>query len=192
MRIDARIDFVDLGPQLFRIVVASLCAKIIERRIEHPQDVRGFVRDDRLLLLVPPDGDGDAGRASRVSQTIDLMKPARSVHGIRNHVWTRIERPAVLSHQPVHDGYADDAREPLEATHDERTMRPRTSQRYIKVVPVPLGYEHARTNWILFVGHDPVTEYGRRSPQDSFREDRFDPTPVPHPFDQLTHRRRLS
>jgi hypothetical protein len=60
------------------------------------------------------------------------------------------------------------------------------------IAAISLGYEHTRTDWIASVGRDPVTEYGRRSPQDSFREHRFGPAPVPHPFDQLTHRRRLS
>jgi len=32
------------------------CLRPTERRIEHPQDVRGFVRDDRPLLLVPQTG----------------------------------------------------------------------------------------------------------------------------------------
>ena len=53
VRIDQLVDGVDLAPQLRRIMVGALVGERVERRVQHPDDLGGFVADDRLPCLVP-------------------------------------------------------------------------------------------------------------------------------------------
>src|ERR1700732_2621420 len=101
VRINARIDLIDLCALFFRIIIAFLGPKTVKRRIEHPYDVRRLVRDDRPLLLVPKDRNGHARCALTISELVELIKLVYPVHPIGNHTGARLECPAVVPQVPV-------------------------------------------------------------------------------------------
>ena len=52
-RVDTRVERVDLGPEIRRIIVALGRAQAVESAVEHANDLRRFVADDRAGLSVP-------------------------------------------------------------------------------------------------------------------------------------------
>ncbi|MNV97863.1 hypothetical protein D3C71_1930380 [compost metagenome] len=75
----------------------------VKRRIEHANDLGGFIADDSLVFLIPQNRDGDASGVVRVCAQIELVEEivvVKVVAGGRREI--TVEGPAVFQHQRIH------------------------------------------------------------------------------------------
>ena len=92
--IDPRIDRVDLRAQSLWIVIVGIAGQLVEGRVEHADDLRTFVRDDGVALLVPQDRHGDATGIIGVDLGIDLPEQVLAEHGVAGRAFIGPETPA--------------------------------------------------------------------------------------------------
>ncbi len=157
--VDPSIDRVDVGAQRLRVVVAGSCSDLIELRIQHPDDLGGFVIDDGAPVLVPQHRNCGAAGVVRIRSGVDLMQEFGMVHRIRDDAGAIGEGPAVIQHQPVRHRHRDLGFEPFQHPHDQRAVRPGAGEADIEVVAAGFGLEAAdagRTG--AAVDGDPVAE----------------------------------
>ncbi|MNE30624.1 hypothetical protein D3C80_1241530 [compost metagenome] len=59
-RIDACVELIDGGAQRLRVEVQVVAGHAVKCAVEHADDLRRFIADDALLLVVPQYGHRDA------------------------------------------------------------------------------------------------------------------------------------
>src|SRR6185437_6603506 len=141
--VDAGVDLVDLGPKIARIVVARRGAGSIEGMIEHADDFRRFVVDDRVRLSVPQHRHCDAAAVVGPRLDVEGAQLLGAEDGVGNHARPIVEGPAALGEQPMDDRKRDHALETLKAAEDEGAVRPRAGERDDEMVAARLRLEAA-------------------------------------------------
>ena len=102
--VDLGIDAVDLGAQRLRIKIGRVGADAGEFRVEHADDLGGFVVDDPLGLLVPQRRHRDLAGIMRIARRVGLVQIVEAVDPVRRAIGKRrivLERPALVA-QPRH------------------------------------------------------------------------------------------
>ena len=126
MRIDIVIHLFDGVAHLFRPVIVTVAGQPVEGRVEHADDLGGFVGDDLARLFVPQDGHGNAPGRGRVAAGIDLVHEVAAEQVVAaGAMRVMIESPAVFQHQRMHYRHRDMVGQPLQLTEDQRAVRPR-------------------------------------------------------------------
>ena len=122
--VDPRVDLVDLLGLGRRIEIAVGRAELAEFTVQHLDDLRGLVADDRSLLSIPEHRNRRAPRVRLARHRVEHVerKPAVGGHEV---VETFRKPPAVLVAAIVRHGHADDVAQTLEVAHDDRAMGPR-------------------------------------------------------------------
>lgn len=83
--VDEFIDFVNLRAELLGIVGESsllLGDELIERSVEDTDDLRAFVVDDCMSLLVPQDGDCEPATIIGIGLEIQVLDVLRLIEGV--------------------------------------------------------------------------------------------------------------
>jgi hypothetical protein len=104
-RVDLGVQRIDLGAKVRRVEVEARVGEVAEAGVQHPQDVRGFVVDDRAALLVPERRHRRAPRDGGIGAGVDLVQVGRAVHhvAIRAGVIGVIaEAPALIGQRRLH------------------------------------------------------------------------------------------
>src|SRR6202049_3592521 len=160
--VDEGVDAIDLGAQRSRVIVFLRVRELVERGIEHADDLGGLVVDDRLLLLVPQHRHGDAAGEMGIGHQIDLAQPFLAVDEVGDRRRRLGEAPAAFQHYRINDGNRDHLFHLFQPAEDERAMRPRAGERHIEVIAAARGFETAFAGRPgRAVGRDPVVEAGR-------------------------------
>jgi hypothetical protein len=195
--IDRFVDRLDRLAQVRGIKILVVAGDADETRVEHPDDVGGFVRHDRGAFAVPQQWHGHAPRVLRVDHRVELMVIAHTVDRIAGsleavQVVADIGSvfPAVVQHVRMNDGNADSVFETLEPAEDQRAMRPGTGERHVQVVASSRGREPAISGRPgRAVGRDPVAVFRALALETPARTLRVVPLVVPDTVDQQAHER---
>ncbi len=105
----------------------------LERRVEHPQDVRGLVRDDLVRLRVPQHRRRGAIAEVGLGRLVRLGQESE-VRGVIRVLAAR-EFPAALVAIGIDDGHADRVLQAHQLPRDDRAVGPRARPAHEEVVP---------------------------------------------------------
>ena len=102
--VNPAVQLVNLIAQFNRVVIPGAGAVRIKRGIEHADDFRGLIADDRLVFLVPQHRHGHASGVVRIGAQIELVEEIVVIQVITGRSGEiTVERPAVFQHQRVDD-----------------------------------------------------------------------------------------
>ena len=97
--VNPAVQLIDFVSQLNRIVIPGARAMGVEGGVEHADDLRRFIADNRLVFLVPQNRYGDAPGVVRVGAQIKLVEEIVMIQFItRRSREIMVERPAVFQH----------------------------------------------------------------------------------------------
>ena len=102
--VNPAVQLVNFLSQLSRIIISGTGAVRVKGGIEHADDFRRLIADNRLVFLVPQHRHGNAPGVVRIGAQIELVKEivvVEIVAGRRGEI--TVKRPAVFQHQRVHD-----------------------------------------------------------------------------------------
>ena len=94
--VDAGIQVVDLTGQIFGIQAQIRRDHVLERCVEHADDVGAFVVHDHVALGIPQHRHCGAACIVRVSAGIDLVNVFRPKQWVRVCALVATERPALI------------------------------------------------------------------------------------------------
>src|SRR5262249_344718 len=132
--IDHVVDGIDLTAQLSRIIVRALNRECAQSRVEHADDFRRFVNEDRWARLVPQRRDRNRGGVVWIGKQIDFGKRRFAVHRIGRATASSAEFPSSFSVERLGDGDRDGGLELLERAEDQGAMRPGAGRGYVEVI----------------------------------------------------------
>ncbi len=98
------VDTVDLRAKRLRVEVDRSLVRgqlVVERSVEHADDLRALVVHDRRRLLVPQYGHGEPPLVLRVHAQVQVLDVLRAEEGVRVGAGERVhvrEGPAVRAH----------------------------------------------------------------------------------------------
>ncbi len=103
--VNPAVQLVNLITQFNRVIISGTSAVRIKCGIEHADDFRRLIADNRLVFLVPQHRHGHATGVMRIGAQIELVQEIvviQFVAGCRREI--TVKRPAVFQHQRVDDG----------------------------------------------------------------------------------------
>lgn len=181
-RIHPVVQVVDRGGQSRRIKVRARGQRP-EARVQHPQDVGGFVVHDGAAGPVPEHRNRGPAGEQRRGPGVDLVHPRGPVDAVGRRSRIAAEPPAFGPELRLDDRNRDRALKPLDLPRDQRARRPGTDQRHVEVVASGLGREPARARRPgASVRRHPVPERGDLPDEPALRVRRLNGLPVARPF----------
>jgi Na+(H+)/acetate symporter ActP len=147
------------GVEVLGIEVVLRSRQPVEGRIEHADDFRGFVGDDRVSLLVPEDGNRDPAGITWIGLHIDLPERFGTEQMVDGATDLVLELPAFRQHQRIDDRDGNQVLKLFQFAEDQRAVRPGAGKRHVEVIAPGLRLEAAFAGGAgRTVGGDPVAE----------------------------------
>lgn len=163
--VNPAVQFINFLAQLHRIVISGTGAVRVKRGIEHADDFRRLIADNRLVFLVPQHRHGHAPGVVRIGAQIELVEEIVVIKIVAGRRWEiTVKRPAVFQHQRVDHGNRNEGFETFKLAYDQRAVGPRAGEGNIKMITIFLSREaaFAARAWCA-VGGQPVTEGRNRA-----------------------------